>query len=209
MTRIARYTPATVQVGLLLAVGMLVGQGGCVGQGKYTSDHATLAQQRLDGIKSATELDMAEQAFLAGDLKKAREKLARVLAMNPSSLRARVLMGRVQLEQGAVGDAAVTLSEAVGLDAGSVDAQYYLGVVLERLHRPGEALDRFRTAAELKPFDPQYAIAAGEAFVDLERVDEARVFLEERPVAQNSPGVRQLLGHIAMIESRPADAAER
>jgi len=182
---------------------------GCGGPGKFTSEHATLAKAKLDTLKAATELDMARQSFLAGELSKAERQVTKALAMNPESAEAHVLIGRIQLEHGDMGKAVEALRRAAELRPDLVDAAYYLGVVNERLNRPEEALAAFQRAVELAPFDPQHAIAAGETLIDLGRAEEAEAFLLASKISANSPGIRQLLGHVSMIRGRYDEAVER
>lgn len=185
----------------------MLGPGCAGGHGKYVSEGISLAQDRMAAVKAATELDMGRQAFLAGDLEKALKKIDSALSIREDSAAAFVLRGRVLVERGQTGEALVALERAAELQADNVEAQYYLGVVYERLAQPERALGHFVAASELDPLNPQYVTAAGETLVDLERLSEAKALLEGSEVSRHAAGVRQLLGHIAMIEQRPADAA--
>lgn len=180
---------------------------GC-GQGRYTAEHATLAKTKLETLKAATEYDIALQSFLAGDLRKAERQATKALALNESAAEALVLLGRVHIENGDMGRAVESLERAAELRPDSVDAAYYLGIVSERLARPEEAAAHFRRAGDLAPYDPQHAIAAGEALIDMGRTGEAQSLLLASKVSSNSPGIRQLLGHIAIIEGRPDEAVD-
>jgi Flp pilus assembly protein TadD len=191
-----------------IAAAAAIAASGCSGHGKYTQEGISLAKQRLDSLKAATEYDMARQAFLAGDLDKALKKSDAALLLAENNPRIHVLRGRIHIERGNVGRALLSLRRALELDENAIDARYYLGVVHERLNEPEEALAHFRAAAELEGYNPQYPIAAGEMLVDLGRLDEAKTFLTDSEAADHSAGVQQLLGHIALIEGRPADACE-
>ena len=186
-----------VAAGLALSAGLL---GGCAGHGKYTGEHATLAKARLDMLKASTEYDMGLQAFLAGDLNKAKRKAEIAAALHPDLARAQVLLGRVAIEEGEMGAAVTALRQATSIDDQSVDAWYYLGVACERLRRREDALAAYRRAAELDPFNARHAVAVGEVLIDLGRVDEAMAELAASPAAADSAGIHHLLGHAAMIQ---------
>ncbi|USN98797.1 MAG: tetratricopeptide repeat protein [Phycisphaeraceae bacterium] len=196
---------------VLGASGLVLGAGGlagCAGHGKYTKEGISLAQQRLNALKAASEYDMAHQAFLAGDLDKAMRKTDAALSLTEENPVVHVLRGRIHIERGEMGEALVSLRRAVELDAKSVEGQYYLGVVNERLNEREEALDHFRAAAELDEYNPQYPIAAGETLIDMGKLDEAEAYLNGSPAADSSAGIQQLLGHIAMIDGRVDEACD-
>jgi tetratricopeptide (TPR) repeat protein len=194
---------------LLVAAGTALGLFGCSGQGKYTAEHVSLAERKMTALKAATEFSMAEQAFLAGELEKAERKLKLSLSMSPDVAATHVLMARVLLEEGRVGEALGSLRRALEIDGRHAEAHYYTGVVSERLRQPGVAFTHFAEAAQSEPMDPQYTVAAAEMLVDLRRYDEAEDFLRASQVADHAPAVKQLLGHIAMIRGLADEAADR
>lgn len=179
---------------------------GCSGHGKYTKEGISLAKQRLDTLKAATEYDMAKQAFLAGDLDKALRKTDSALRLTDENALVHILRGRIYIERGEIGEALVSLQRAAQIDEKSVDAQYYLGVVYERLNEHEKALGHFNAAASLDEFNPQYPIAAGEMLIDMGRVDEAEEALRASPAAEHAAGIQQLLGHIALLHEKPGEA---
>ncbi|MBM4107726.1 MAG: tetratricopeptide repeat protein [Phycisphaerae bacterium] len=180
---------------------------GCGTTGSHTSRSASHAKQTLQAIKSATEWDMARQAFLAGDLEKALKAADRSIALNDAVPKSHVLRGRILLEMSDLEGAIAAFEQAEALDPDHVDAFYYQGVVHERLAAKERALDRYAKAAELDPAAPQYAIAAAEMLIDLARVAEARGFLDARQATfEHNAGVRHLMGQIAMMESDPVSA---
>ena len=58
---------------MAMVVPALTGCGG--GHGKYTQEHISLAKEKMSFLKSATEWDLARQAFLSGDLEKDRKSV--------------------------------------------------------------------------------------------------------------------------------------
>lgn len=182
--------------------------GACGGQGNFTREGASLANERMSVMKSATEWEMGRQAFLAGDLEKALRKVDASLALNEGVTKSHVLKGRIMIEKGELGQALKSLHTAETLDPQDPDAQYYLGIVFERLNRPEEAVEHFMNAAELDDYNPGHAVAASEMLVDLDRVEEAKQYLLGMPMAGENAGIRQMLGHIALIQDDPKKAVE-
>lgn len=183
---------------------LLVGCGG--GQGNFTREGASVAKERMSAMKSATEWEMGRQAFLAGDLDKALRKVDQSLSLNDGVVKSHVLRGRILIEMGELGQALKSLHTAETIDPQDADAQYYLGIVFERLNRPEEAAGHFQAACELDSYNPGHAVAAAEMLVDLDRVEEARQYLLNLPMAQDNAGIRQMLGHIALIQGDNAAA---
>lgn len=187
---------------LLLISGLTIALTGCAGgHGKYTKEGISLAEERMSFMKSATEWDLARQAFLAGDLEKALDKVNGSIQINDQVVKSHVLKGRILIELGELGAAIRSLNEAEAIDPQDPDTQYYLGVVFERLNRPEDALAHFKSACELDDYSASHAVAAAEMLIDLDRLDEARAYLSSIPMANDNAGIRQTLGQIALIEN--------
>lgn len=186
---------------MVLACGLALAGGGCQpGHGKYTSEALARSQERVAGIKAANEYDQALQSYRAGDLDKALKAIDRSLTINPSVCKSWVLRGRIMIERSDLEQAATSLQKAEAIDPTNVDAQYYLGFVHERFTQTDKALERYRKASDLEPTNPQYAIAAAEMMIDKGDLAGAEAFLGSRgPTFEHNAGVRQTLGHIAMI----------
>lgn len=202
-----KTTKSLVAAGL---VGTLLTLPGCFsGGGRYTTEHASAAKQKMGALKAANFYEMASQALSAGDLRKAMSNIQQSLQINDAVAMSHVLRGRVLMEMGDLEGATNAFSTAETIDPNSVDAQYYQGVIAERVDRKQEALTRYTKASELDGTNPQYAVAAAEMMIDLGRVKEAERYLVERRAAfDNNAGVRQLLGHLAMINGQTDKAVE-
>ncbi|MGV6814552.1 MAG: tetratricopeptide repeat protein [Phycisphaerales bacterium] len=199
----------TLKVGLATSVILLTTLSGCSGQGNYTRQGVSQAKERMSFLKSATEWELARQAFLAGDLEKAIEKVDYSLSINDSVVKSHVLKGRIQIEMGDMGNALKSFRTASTLDPEDSDAQYYLGVVYERINEPEQAYTHFENACEFDDYNPSYAVAAAEMLIDLGKIDEAKVYLSTIPMAKNNAGIQQTLGHIALLENDYATAVEQ
>jgi tetratricopeptide (TPR) repeat protein len=183
----------------LSAATTLILLAGC-GQGRYTKEHTNAAKVKMNMLKSATEYQMAYQAFMAGDLDKAASHVDYSLSLSETVTKSHVLKGRVMMEKGDLEKASACFQQAQTLDEKSVEAAYYQGVLAERVARKDEALKFYEKAAELEPANAQYSIAAAEMLIDLSRIDEADAFLRARlDRFVNNAGVKQVMGNIAML----------
>lgn len=215
MARPAPRSRTLSAVRLVAALGLpaaatLLPLGGCAsGHGEYTTEGIKRGQQRVAEMKSAQEWDMARQSFLAGDLDKALAAVDRSISINPDVPKSHLLRGRILLEKGQLDPAMQALRRAEELDPALHEAPYYQGIVFERFTQKDKALERFQKAAELAPTNAQYVVAAAEMMMDLGQLDAAERFLNDRRDAfEHNAGVRQTLGHIAMIKGDPATAVE-
>lgn len=179
----------------------------CSGGGKYTKEGKEQAIQNAANVKAATEFDMAQQAYLGGDLAKASTHINKSIALSDKVAKSFLLKGRIELDGQNFDSALKSFASASELDDENPEIPYFTGLAFERAAKPEQALENYLKATELDPESGQYVIAASEMFIDLEQLDEAKSFLEERSSKfQFNAGVKQTLGHIAMIEGNFADA---
>ncbi|TVQ31598.1 MAG: tetratricopeptide repeat protein [Phycisphaeraceae bacterium] len=186
---------------MTLAAGLATGLAGCAsGHGRYTTEHIERANERMATIKAATSWDMARQQFLAGDLSKALNNVDESLDLNRAVPKSHTLRGRIMMELGQLEAAVVSYREALELDPGFVEAHYYLGIAHERFSEHDQAMERYLAAANLDPSNAQFIIAAAEMHIELGQLDKAMELLESRRSNhQHNAGVRQTMGHIAMM----------
>jgi tetratricopeptide (TPR) repeat protein len=189
-----------------LGLGMLTTPG-CNTHGKYTSEKMSTAKIKMEGIKSATEYKMAEQAFLSGSMPKALKHIDHSISLNDGVAKSYVLRGRILAEMGDIEGAVASLQKGREIEPDNVDASYYMGTIAERIERREEALAHYLRASELDPTNPQYAIAAAEMMMDLGDIDRAEQYLTSHAASyDHNAGIRQTLGHIAMMKNDPATA---
>lgn len=191
---------------LLAACGGLLG---CAGHGRHTTEGLTKAEQRLSGFKAGSEWDMAQQQFLSGELDKALKSVEKSISLNDSVAKSHTLRARILMEMGRLEDAMEAARTARTIDPTFVEAHYYEGVLFERFSDYDEALASFAEAGALDPSDAQYAVAAAEMLMELGRLEEAQTLLEDRRSRHtHNAGVRQTLGHLAMMQGDAARAAD-
>lgn len=198
---------------MLAAIAMASAFGavaGCSGGGKsYTKTHVSSAKVKMDGLKAATEHQMALQAFMAGDLQKAIKHCDYSISLNPKVVRSQLLRGRIMLEMGNLEDAAAAFAKAQELGPEDAEVYYFNGLLAERINDTPAAVAAFTKAAELEPANPQYAIAAAENMVNQKQLDQADSFLAARSEQfKHNPGVRQLRGHIQLMRGDAHGAAK-
>ncbi len=196
---------------MLAAIAMAgVFGAGCAGGGKsYTQTHVSAAKVKMEGLKAATEHQMALQAFLGGDLQKAQKHCDYSISLNPNVVRSQLLRGRIMLEMGNLEDSAAAFAKARELGPEDAEVFYYTGLLAERVNDSQGAVEAFTKACELDPANPQYAIAAAENMVDLKQLDQADAFLASRADSfKHNPGVRQLRGHIQLMRGDAPAAAK-
>lgn len=185
----------------------LAALAGCMGHGDYTKKGLNAAETKLRGVKAATEYQMAEQAFMAGELEKADKHTQLSIAQNDSVAKTYVLLGRVRMEKGDLEQALLALQKAESLDPKHVDAQYYQGVLYERFAQKDRAIEKYRLSAELDPSNAQYPLAAAEVMMDQNKLDDAKSYLTQKlSYFEHNAGLHQTLGHIATIQERHDDA---
>lgn len=192
---------------LVLSAGL--GLAGCGGHGQYTQAHKDQATLRVAQMKSATEWDMAHQQFLAGDLKKALGSINRSIGLNEEVAKSHVLKARILVEMGALEPAMTSVDKALELEPKNTDAHYFRGIIYERFGQNDEALACFQQAAETDPTSPQYPLASAEMLIEMGRLDEAEALLIGGSKRfEHNAGIRQTLGHIAMIRHDYTRAVE-
>lgn len=209
MAKNTRRSFDRAKTALVLGTGLSLATllGACGTNGAFTSEGSNLAKEKMQQLKSATEWTMAQQAFLAGDLPKALKHVNVSIELNDKVVKSFVLRGRILMEQGDLDAASASFAQAEKMNAADVDTWYYQGILAERIDRKEEALRRYEGANERDPSNPQYAIAAAEMMMALDRLDDAEKYLTARlDKFDHAPGVKQTLGHIAMLRDKPADA---
>lgn len=192
-----------------LLIAGAVALASCETTGRYTAEGASGAKQKMMMIRSGLEWQSGYSSFMAGDLDKALKAVDRSIALNEEVAKSHVLRGRIMMEKGDIEGGITSLVKGQAIDPESVEASYYQGIAFERLSQSDKALEHYKKAADLDPSNPQYAIAAAESLIDLKKPDEAREYLETRRAAfANNPGVRQTLGHIALLQGEHQKAIE-
>lgn len=207
----SRLTTRLSAASLLAALGLL---GGCMGHGQHTSEGLSLAKERVSQLKAATTWQMAEQQFLAGDLKKAKKSVLQSIAINDHVAKSHLLLGRIYIEEGKLEDARTSLLEAERLEAAKTEGRgaeplYYLGIVSERFQQFDEAFGFYSKAAEIAPENAQYTVAAAEMLTAQGKLDDAQALLLSRGTTfSHNAAIRQSLAQVSMLKRDYKGAVE-
>ncbi|MCA9278314.1 MAG: hypothetical protein H6815_06615 [Phycisphaeraceae bacterium] len=180
------------------------------GPGKYTAEGKANALEHAAGLKSATEFDQARQAYFAGVLDQALEHINNSITLNDKVAKSWVLKGRIELDSQNFEGALESFAKATELDETDGEPMYFTGLTYERVGKIQQALDSYLQAFELDDRNAQYIVAVAETYIDNNQLEEAKTFLSDNSESfEFNPGIKQTLGHIAMIEGKPNEAYER
>ncbi|MDP6634509.1 MAG: tetratricopeptide repeat protein [Phycisphaerae bacterium] len=143
---------------------------------------------------------MAEQDLQAGRLVKARKKADQAVELAPKFAEARMVLGRIRMEQDAYVSAIAELQEACRLDEESTQAQYLLGVAHEKAGHIQHAVDAYKKAYELAPKNIDAVMAVGEVLAINGRAAEGSKYVEEylSGSRREKPAMLELAGRLAL-----------
>jgi tetratricopeptide (TPR) repeat protein len=86
-----------------------------------------LRGQAISPTRSGASLEGGVQALFAGDHLKAQDTARRLLAANPGSVEALILLARAQMAQGSYAPAFKSLRKALGFSPDNIEALYFMG----------------------------------------------------------------------------------
>ena len=152
---------------------------------------------------------MAEQDLQAGRLVEARKKAEQAVELAPRFSEARMVLARIRMEQDAYVSAITELREACKLDEESTQAQYLLGVALEKAGHIQEAVDAYKMAYGLDGRNVDAIMAVGEVLAINGRSSEGSKYIEEYLVeVKGKPAMVELAGRLA-LSSKQYELAAR
>jgi len=177
----------------------------CVGGCEWTDMRTGRreAYERWSRSRARMLCKLGNGKLQVGRLSEAGEKAREAVETAPEFADARMLLGRIRIEQGDYEAAIGELKEAVKLEPKSPGAHYLLGVAMERAGHVDLAIESYRHSYELDERNEAAAIAVGEVLAGAGRTKEAGRYVEERL----SDGVRsatilELAGRLAMMNEQ-------
>jgi len=171
--------------------------GGCQSTVKQTKEQASLRWQKT---RAQMLYGVAVEHFRAGQLDRAQGKALEALALSPDSADARLLLGKIYIEQGYYALAANELRKTFSQLPRSAEAAYMLGVAQEKCGRLDEAMASYRKAHALDSSRHHAVMAAAEVLVAMGRVQEAQIYVEGYlGLASDEPGMFELAGRLAVM----------
>jgi tetratricopeptide (TPR) repeat protein len=181
---------------------------GCA-ESKYGEQMRVEANDRMGLVNAQIAYDQAERAFETGQFDKAMRQIDGAIGRYPDAADYHVLRGRIFLETHRLEPAIEAFLTAIEKDESSATAHYFAALVFERWSDDEEAYEHFRQAFENDATNAQYLLAAAESLVIMGEFDSARHMVEEKiAYFEYNAALHQLLGQIALLEGRPAAAAD-
>lgn len=166
------------------------------------------ARQRWHRARAQVLYGVGLESFKVGQVDRARNKANEALALAPSYLPARTLLGKTCLEKGEYDRAVQELRTVYQSAPNSAEATYLLAVAHEKNGQLEEALDGYRRAYALDGTDLSPVKAAAEVLVAMGRVREAQLQVESYLAeAGPDPAFYELAGRLAMMQGEHESAA--
>jgi tetratricopeptide (TPR) repeat protein len=196
-------------VTVIASMTLLLGIAACSGPSKRGIEARAAAKSRFDAVRSRVDYDQADQAFRAGDFVTAKNHLDAAIQKVDNDANYWVLLGRVYLEDGSLGDAATSFDKAHEIDAQNADACYFQGIVDQRLNRGKDAVEHYLDAHEIAPSNTGMLVAAVDTLIGEGEFDEAdRVLREKRSGFTGAAAIHHLSGRVAMLKGRWNEAVD-
>ena len=118
-----------------------------------------MAMQRWNHARLRITTDMANQQFRGGSLKKATRTLQGVLEVDDGYLPAHLLLGRIYLKQDLALKSRRCFERCLKINPDQPEANYYLGVIHEKINETDQALVLYRKALAGSPDHSPYLLA--------------------------------------------------
>lgn len=168
------------------------------------------AIKRWGRTRSEIICELAEEHLKTGALLEAKAKAKEAMTTDPEHAAPRVILAKIEIEQGHYTAAITHLQQARRLGGQSEGLLYLLGVALEKAGHLPEALAAYRQAQALGSGPDGAAVrAAAEVLVLMSRPKDALAAVEGH-VKQDKgdPGASELAGRVAMILGEHSLAAD-
>lgn len=167
------------------------------------------ANKRWLHTRAQMQYGVAAEHLKAGQLDKAKLKAMEALALDENYAEARVLLGKVLIEQGQYGPARTELTKVCTQNPKQVEATYLLGVAQEKEGALTDALESYRKVIALDGRNVAAILAAAEVMVEMGQIREAQVHIENyMNLAPEDPGMCEIAGRLAMMQRDFAKAAD-
>ncbi len=152
---------------------------------------------------------IAKEHYRSGQLKEARAKLREALRLDDKHTEARILLGKVYIEQGHYALAIVEFDKIRNRKGELPRLLYLTGIAREKQGRLEDALLSYRRAHALDPKNLAPVTAAAEVLVALNRIREAQIYVESYlALAESDPALFEMAGRISAMRKEWEQAAE-
>ena len=173
------------------------------------NDASADANENWRHARAMSAYKEAEEKLSLGDLSEARYKVEEAVHLDPRYQEARVLLAKVDIEQGRYKAALDGLKEVQTSMPDSEEVVFLQAVAYEKTGRLDWAFQDYLKAYELDSKDFGAILAATEVLVLQDKVAEASTFLSGYlRMADNNPAAYELAGRLAMMLGDYEVAAE-
>lgn len=164
--------------------------------------------QRWNRTRAHIAYGVAEEHLKVGQLTEARAKLAEAIALDGEFHEARLMLGKVYIEQGSYALAEMEIAKVQQAQPANPQAAYLMGVALEKQNKLQAALEQYQLAHSMDQTKVSAIVAAGEVLVKLDRVEAAAELVESNiHLAGADAAMYELAGRLAMMSKRYDKAA--
>jgi len=173
------------------------------------SDKKADAEKRWFDARARVLYRVADNRLSTGKLDDAAGSARQALILQPDYYEAKVLMARIDIEQGRYSVAAESLEKLGRIRPKSAELAYLLGTAQEKAGKLTEALANYRRAYALDESSVAAVKAAAEVLAAMGHVRRAQLQVESYLLkVSEDPGMYELAGRLAMMTKEYDKAAE-
>ncbi len=194
---------------IIAAAVILAITSGCQDIALFRKDNKTEVYQKWHHTRANVLYKVAQEHLMVGKLDQAHSNATRAVALDENMTDAKVLLGRIYIEQGEYHNAIAQLQEVKRASEDSPRVWYLLGVAQEKADMLQEALNSYQQSYALDNHNISAVHAIVEVLVAMGRIREAQIQVESHiSQAKDTPSMYELGGRIAMMREEYASAAQ-
>jgi predicted Zn-dependent protease len=184
-----------------IAAALVLGAASGCDQGTF-SEKKVEAEKRWFNTRARVLYRIAENRLSNGRLDAAAEAARQAVTLQPEYRAPKVLLARVEIQQGHHAAAIQRLKALEKVEPPSSELAYLLGVAYEKGRKLDNALAEYRRAQGLDEENLAAIKAAAEVLVAMGEVRHAQLHIDSYlPKAGEDPGMYELAGRLAMMSA--------
>lgn len=161
------------------------------------------ANHRWMSTRAQVHLGVAQEYLTAGQLDQARAKVLESLALDEDSPQARLLLGKICIEQGNYASADIELAKVAVLLPRSAEVPYLQGVAYEKENRLDQALASYRKSLAMDEANMPAVLAIAEVLVAKGQAVEAQTHLDAyMSKAGDDVAMYEMAGRLAAMQKQ-------
>ncbi|OQB79880.1 MAG: tetratricopeptide repeat protein [Planctomycetes bacterium ADurb.Bin126] len=209
LNKTGNFAPAKTGMSLRRAVCVLLlaALAGC--QSPNIQTQRKEAYGRWNTNRAKMLYGMASEHLKNGQLDKAQIRIREALALDGEFMEARLLLGKVYIEQGFYDQAVGQIQSVVKTHPDVGEAVFLLAVAQEKNKQLDLALENYHKAYALDDRNPTAVTSAAEVLVQLGRVEEAQRHVESYlSTLKDDPTIHEIAGRLALMAGQTHKAVE-